>query len=100
LVLNQLVEISKLGLPGLPSSSQRSAATTDAEAAAAAGAVTMATEHRININDVEETNQDFAERTKDFGWKPSTQPLQLREDLKKPGVESDLEITTSGRRTA
>lgn len=94
LVLNQLVKISKLGLPGLPSSSHRSAGTVDAEAVAGAHAVTMAAAHRIN--DVDETYQEFAERTRNFGWKPSTQPLQLHEDHKNPGVASGLAVTVSG----
>lgn len=91
LVLNQLVKISKLGLPGLPST-QKSAA---AAPAATAPSANVPAAHVVN--DVEETYQDFADRTRDFNWKPMSQTSRPREDVKQPGVNSDLEVAALER---
>jgi hypothetical protein len=95
LVLNQLVKISKLGLPGLPSSSQKSA-VPDTEAVAGAQGVTMAGAERIH--DVEETYQDFVRRTEDFRWNSNTESPQLRGDLIDTGKEPGLQISASDSR--
>lgn len=75
LVLNQLVEISKLGVPGLPSSSRDSGQIDEATARAAASTVLMETAIRLE--------EESPVETKSFAWDGR---MQLKEELKNPCV--------------
>ena len=91
LVLNQLVKISKLGLPGLPSTQKTIVAATPA-----AGPEQI-TVPALVVHDVEETYQEFAGRTRDFNWKPVSQTSRPHEDVKPAGLNFNQEVTALER---